>query len=151
MYSYRHKTVSLVRAAVSATASVGASALCAEVSTGDPHPETCLRLHCPFPALPLGSFLPLLDGGTVWAVALVFCPWYEIRLADLASLLTAWLHDLGKQLPVCGKDCVFEIVAVDSVPADALHASVLLAVIQQKAVAVYIVATELSDKGVDPL
>ena len=63
----------------------------------------------------------------------------------------AWLHDLGKQLPVCRKDCVFEIAAVDPVPADALHASVLLAVIQQKAVAVYIVATELSDKGVDPL
>ena len=31
------KTVNLVRA-VSAAASVGASALCAEVSTGDPHP-----------------------------------------------------------------------------------------------------------------
>ena len=31
------KTVNLVRA-VSAVASVGASALCAEVSTGDPHP-----------------------------------------------------------------------------------------------------------------
>ena len=119
---------------VSAAASVGASALCAEVSTGDPHLETCLRLCRPFPALALGGFLPLLDGGTVWAVALVLCPWYEIRLADLASLLTAWLHDLGKQLPVCGKDCVFEIVAVDSVPADALHASVLFAVVQQKAV-----------------
>ena len=63
----------------------------------------------------------------------------------------AWLHDLGKQFPVCGKDCVFEIVAVDSVPADALYASVLLAVVQQKAIAVYIVAAELSDKGVDPL
>ena len=151
MYSYRRKTVSLVRTAVSATASVGASALCAEVSTGDPHPETCLRLHCPFPALALGSFLPLLDGSTVRAVALVFCPWYEIRLADLASLLTAWLHDLGKQLPVCGKDCIFEIIAVDSVPADALHASVLLAVIQQQAVAVYIVAAELFNEGIDPL
>lgn len=115
------------------------------------HPETRLRLHCPFPALALGSFLPLLDGGTVRAVALVFCPWYEVRLADLASLLMAWLHELGKQLPVCGKDCVFEIVAVDSVPADALHASVLLAVVQQKAVAVYIVAAELSDKSVDSL
>lgn len=151
MYSYRRKTVSLVRTAVSATASVGASALCAEVSTGDPHPETCLRLHCPFPALVLGSFLPLLDGSTVRAVALVFCPWYEIRLADLASLLTAWLHDLGKQLPVCGKDCIFEIIAVDSIPADALHASVLLAVIQQQAVAVYIVAAELFNEGIDPL
>lgn len=41
----------------------------------------------------------------------------------------AWLHDLGKQLAVCWKDCVFEIVAVDSVPADALYASVLLAVV----------------------
>ena len=92
-----------------------------------------------------------MDGGTVWAVALVFCPWYEVRLADLASLLTAWLHDLGKQLPVCGKDCVFEIAAVDSVPADALHASVLLAVVQQKAVAVYIVAAELFNEGIDPL
>lgn len=151
MYPYRHKTVSLVRAAVSATASVGASALCAEVSTGDPHPETCLRLHCPFPALPLGSFLPLLDGGTVWAVALVFCPWYEIRLADLASLLTAWLHDLGKQLPVCGKDCVFEIVAVDSVPADALDTGMFLAVVQQQAAAIYIVAAELFDEGVNLL
>ena len=135
MYSYRRKTVSLVRAAVSATASVGASALCAEVSTGDPHPETCLRLHCPFPALALGSFLPLLDGGTVWAVALVFCPWYEIRLADLASLLTAWLHDLGKQLPVCGKDCVFEIVAVNARATDKLYTFVWLAVIQKDAVA----------------
>ena len=115
------------------------------------HPETCLRLHCPFPALALGGFLPLLDGGTVWAVALVLCPWYEIRLADLASLLTAWLHDLGKQLPVCGKDCVFEIVAVDSVPADALDTGMFLAVVQQKAAAVYIVAAELSDKGVDLL
>ena len=92
-----------------------------------------------------------MDGSTVRAVALVFCPWYEIRLADLASLLTAWLHDLGKQLPVCGKDCVFEIVAIDSVPADALHASVLLAVVQQKAVAVYIVAAELFNEGIDPL
>ena len=110
-----------------------------------------MRLHCPFPALALGSFLPLLDGGTVWAVALVFCPWYKIRLADLASLLTAWLHDLGKQLPVCGKDCIFEIIAVDSIPADALHASVLLAVIQQQAVAIYIVAAELFDEGVDSL
>ena len=114
-------------------------------------PETSLRKRRPFSALALGGFLPLLDGGTVWAVALVLCPWYEIRLADLASLLTAWLHDLGKQLPVCGKDCVFELVAVDSVPADALHASVLLAVVQQKAAAVYIVAAELSDKGVDLL
>ena len=151
MYSYRHKTVSLVRAAVSATASVGASALCAEVSTGDPHPETRLRLHCPFPALPLGSFLPLLDGGTVWAVALVFCPWYEIRLADLASLLTAWLHDLGKQFPVCGKDCIFEIIAVDSIPADALHTGVFFAIVQQQAAAVYIVAAKFFDEGVDPL
>ena len=63
----------------------------------------------------------------------------------------AWLHDLGKQLAVCEKDCIFEIVAIDPVPADALHASVLLAVVQQKAVAVYIVAAELSDKGVDSL
>ena len=110
-----------------------------------------MRLHCPFPALALGSFLPLLDGGTVWAVALVFCSWYEIRLADLASLLTAWLHDLGKQFPVCGKDCIFEIIAVDSIPADALHASVLLAAIQQKAVAIYIVAAELFDEGVNLL
>ena len=101
--------------------------------------------------LALDSFLPLLDGSTVWAVALVFCPWYEIRLADLTSLLMAWLHDLGKQLAVCGKDCIFEIVAVDSVPADALDTGMFLAVVQQKAVAVYIVATELSDKGVDPL
>ena len=62
-----------------------------------------------------------------------------------------WPHDLGEQLPVCGKDCVFEIVAVDPVPADALHASVLLAVVQQKAVAVYIVATELFNEGVDLL
>ena len=62
-----------------------------------------------------------------------------------------WLHDLGKQLPICRKDCIFEIVAVDSVPADALHASVLLAVVQQKAVTVHIVAAELSDKGVDSL
>lgn len=92
-----------------------------------------------------------MDGGTVWAVALVFCLWYEIRLADLTSLLMAWLHDLGKQLPVCGKDCVFEIVAVDSVPADALYASVLLAVVQQKAVAIYIVAAELFDEGVNLL
>ena len=104
-----------------------------------------------FPALALGGFLPLLDGGTARAVALVLCLWYEVRLADLASLLMTWLHDLGKQLPVCGKDCVFEIVTVDSVPTDALHASMFLAVVQQKAVAVYIVAAELSDEGVDPL
>ena len=63
----------------------------------------------------------------------------------------AWLHDFGKQLPVCGKDCVFEIAAVDSVPADALYASVLLAVVQQKAVAVHIVAAEPSDECIDPL
>ncbi len=151
MYSYRRKTVSLVRAAVSASASVGASALCAEVSTGDPHPETRLRLHCPFPALALGGFLPLLDGGTVWAVALVFCLWYEERLADLALFFACRLHNLGKQLPVCGKDCVFEIAAVDSVPADALYASVLLAIVQQKAIAVYIVAAELFNEGIDPL
>ena len=151
MYSYRRKTVSLVRAAVSATASVGASALCAEVSTGDPHPETCLRLHCPFPALALGGFLPLLDGGAVQAVPLVLCLRYEVRLADFTSLLMTWLHDLGKQLPVCRKDCIFEIVAVDSVPADALDTGMFLAVVQQQAAAVYIVATELSDKGVDSL
>ena len=63
----------------------------------------------------------------------------------------AWLHDLGKQLPVCRKDCVFEIAAVDPIPADALHASVLLAVIQQKAVAIYIVAAELFDEGLNLL
>ena len=63
----------------------------------------------------------------------------------------AWPHDLGKQLPVCGKNCIFEIVAVDSVPADALHASVFLAVVQQKAVAVYIVTAELFNEDVDPL
>ena len=110
-----------------------------------------MRLHCPFPALALGGFLTLLDGGTVWAVALVFCLWYEERLADLALFFACRLHNLGKQLPVCGKDCVFEIIAVDSVPADALHASVLLAVIQQQAVAVYIVAAKFFDEGVDPL
>ena len=115
------------------------------------HPETRLRLHCPFPALALGGFLPLLDGGAVRAVALVLCLRYEVRLADFTSLLMTWLHDLGKQLPVCRKDCIFEIVAVDSVPADALHASVLLAVVQQKAAAVHIIAAELSDEGVDPL
>ena len=92
-----------------------------------------------------------MEGGAVWAVALVFCPWYEIRLADLTSLLMAWLHDLGKQLAVCWKDCVFEIVAVDSVPADALHASVLFAVVQRETAAVYIVTAELSDESVDPL
>ena len=151
MYSYRHKTVSLVRAAVSATASVGASALCAEVSTGDPHPETCLRLHCPFPALALGSFLPLLDGSTVRAVALFFCTWYEIRLADLTLFFACRLHDLGKQLPVCRKDCVFEIAAVDPVPADALDTGMFLAVVQQKAAAVYIVASKFFDEGVNPL
>ena len=63
----------------------------------------------------------------------------------------AWLHDLGKQLAVCWKDCVFEIVAVDSIPADALHTGVFFAVVQQKAVAVHIIAAELSDEGVDPL
>ena len=110
-----------------------------------------MRLHCPFPALALGSFLPLLDGSTVRAVALVFCPWYEIRLADLASLLTAWLHDLGKQFPVCGKDCIFEIIAVDSIPADALHTGVFFAIVQQQAAAVYIVAAKFFDEGVDPL
>lgn len=92
-----------------------------------------------------------MDGSTVWAVALVFCPWYEIRLADLTSLLMAWLHDLGKQLAVCWKDCVFEIVAVDSIPADALHTGVFFAVVQQKAVAIYIVAAELFDEGVNLL
>lgn len=52
-----------------------------------------------------------------------------------------------KQELGCGKT----IVAVDSVPADALYASVLLAVIQQKAVAVYIVAADLFDEGVNLL
>ena len=66
-------------------------------------------------------------------------------------LLTAWLHDLDKQLPVCGKDCVFKIVAVDFVPTDALHAAMFLAVVQQKTIAVYIVAAKLFDEGVDPL
>ena len=92
-----------------------------------------------------------MDGGTVWAVALVFCLWYEERLADLALFFACRLHNLGKQRPVCGKDCVFEIAAVDSVPADALYASVLLAVVQQKAIAVYIVAAELFNEGIDPL
>ena len=63
----------------------------------------------------------------------------------------AWLHDLGEQLPVCGKDCAFEIVAVDSVPADALHASVLFAVIQQKAVAIHIIAAKFFDECIDLL
>jgi len=62
-----------------------------------------------------------------------------------------WPHDLGEQLPVCGKDCIFEIVAVDPVPADALRTRVLLAVIQQQTVAVYIVAAELFNEGVDLL
>ena len=63
----------------------------------------------------------------------------------------AWLHDLGKQFPVCGKDCVFEIVAVDSVSANALDTGMLLAVIQQKAITIHIVAAEFSDEGVDLL
>ena len=92
-----------------------------------------------------------MDGSTVWAVALVFCTWYEIRLADLTSLLMAWLHDLGKQLAVCWKDCVFEIVAVDSIPADALHAGVFFTVVRQKAVPVRIVAAELFNEGIAPL
>ena len=92
-----------------------------------------------------------MDGGTVWAVALVFCPWYEIRLADFALFFACRLHDLGKQLPVCGKDCVFEIVAVDSIPADALDTGMFLAVVQQKAAAVYIVAAKFFDEGVNPL
>ena len=62
-----------------------------------------------------------------------------------------WPHDLGEQLPVCGKDCIFEIVAVDPVPADALRTRVLLAVIQQQTVAVYIVSAELFNEGVDLL
>ena len=114
-------------------------------------PETRLRLHCPFPALALGGFLPLLDGGAVRAVALVLCLRYEVRLADFTSLLMTWLHDLAKQLPICRKDCIFEIVAVDSVPADALDTGMFLAVVQQKAVAVHIVAAELSDECIDPL
>lgn len=65
--------------------------------------------------------------------------------------MMVWPHDLGGQLPVCGKVCVFEIVAVDSVPADVLHASVLLAVVQQKTVAVYIIAAEFFNEGVDLL
>ena len=65
--------------------------------------------------------------------------------------MIAWPHDLGEQLPVCGKNCIFEIVAVDSVPADALHASVLFAVVQRETAAVYIVTAELSDESVDPL
>ena len=63
----------------------------------------------------------------------------------------AWLHDLGKQFPVCGKDCIFEIIAINPVPADALRTRVLLAVIQQQTVAVYIVAAELFNEGVDLL
>lgn len=62
-----------------------------------------------------------------------------------------WLHDLGEQFPVCGKDCIFEIIAVDSIPADALHTGVFFAIVQQKTIAVYIVAAKFSDKGVDPL
>lgn len=62
-----------------------------------------------------------------------------------------WLHDLGKQLPVCRKDCIFEIVAVDPVPADALDTGMFLAVVQQKAAAVYIVAAKFFDEGVNPL
>lgn len=88
-----------------------------------------------------------MDGGTVRAVALVLCLWYEVRLADFALFFACRLHDLGKQLPVCGKDCIFEIIAINPVPADALHTSMFLAVVQQQAAAVYIVATELSDKG----
>lgn len=129
-----------------------ADCLCPQISNSSGLlPETWLGKSCPFPALALGGFLPLLDCSTVWAVALVLCLWHKERLADLASLLMAWLHDLGKQLPVCGKDCIFEIVAVDPVPADALHTAVLFAVVQQKAVAVYIVAAELFNEGVDPL
>ena len=115
------------------------------------HPETRLKLHCPFPALALGSFLPLLNGGTVRTVALVLCLWYEVRLTDLALFFACRLHDLGKQFPICGKDCVFKIVAVDFVPTDALHAAMFLAVVQQKTIAVYIVAAKLFDEGVDPL
>ena len=110
-----------------------------------------MRLRRPFPALALGGFLPFLDGGAVWAVALVLCPWYEERLADLALFFVYRLHDLGKQLPVCRKECVFEIVAVDSVPADALHTGMFLTVIQQKAITVRIVAAELFNEGVDLL
>lgn len=62
-----------------------------------------------------------------------------------------WLHDLGKQLPICWKDCAFEIVAVDSIPADALHTGVFFAIVQQQAAAVYIVAAKFFDEGVDPL
>ena len=52
-----------------------------------------------------------------------------------------------KQELGCGKT----IVAVDPVPADALHASVLLAVIQQKTITVHIIAAELFDESVDLL
>lgn len=92
-----------------------------------------------------------MDGGAVRAVALVLCLRYEVRLADFTSLLMTWLHDLGKQLPICRKDCIFEIVAVDSVPADALNAGVFFTVVRQKAVSIRIVAAELFNEGIAPL
>lgn len=101
--------------------------------------------------LALGGFFPLLDGGAVRAVALIVRSWNKACFADLAFLLFHRLHDLGEQLPVCWKDCVFEIIAVDSIPADALHASVFLAVVQQKAVTVHIITAEFFNEGVDPL
>lgn len=57
------------------------------------HPETRLRLHCPFPALALGGFLPLLDGGAVRAVALVVSFWYEVCFTDLALLSACRTHN----------------------------------------------------------
>ena len=92
-----------------------------------------------------------MDGGTVRAVPLIVRFWYKVCFTDLALLSACRLHDLSKQFLVCWKDCVFEIVAVDPVPADALHAGMLLAVIQQKAITVHIIATKLFDESVDPL
>ena len=55
------------------------------------------------------------------------------------------------QCIVCWEDCIFEIVAVDSVPADALNAGVFFTVVRQKAVSIRIVAAELFNEGIAPL
>ena len=108
-------------------------------------------MHRPFSALALGGFLTLLDGGTVRAVPLVFCLWYKVCFTDLALLSACRLHNFGKQFIVSRKHGVFEIATVDSIPTDTLHTGVFFAVVQQKTVAVHIIAAKLFNESVDPL
>jgi hypothetical protein len=54
-------------------------------------------------------------------------------------LFIASFHNICKQLFVSRQNCIFEIIAVNTVFADELNAVVLLAVVKQQAVTVYAV------------